>query len=640
MDIRILGWKADGLRGALEDFEIDLSDTLKPNILIQMPTGTGKTTTMSLLRKAFSGASFSADEIRSYRAESDPASGRFALSLALEQDMAKVVIDFDFEGEKASFTTVLTPGGNRRGHALPRPYSRLLTPALARLFIFDGELATELRNQDLTRADEAVEALYRLSVLSTLRTYADEALDLKRKLNVHGTAQKPTGVTRRTTERDEAAARLAELKREREEAVDEKAKVDAELDTLLAEIERLAQHSSKLDEAFEKAKEAVNDAGSTLDERHAHICSHFVRPQNLHPKIAERLSACYDQIEAAKLPGPSSTEWFEWLTRQKYCVCGTPISEHERDAIRAHKEQYLGGQQHGLINEIKYALKVGASAITIDDRIIEDLDRATADYRSARQQRTEAENRRVREAGGDIEALRDRQKSLERDSDKLRGQINRLESSDATTWKDSIPACKAELDRRDAALNEAEGTYELFRKVEAVKRLLDEVEIGTIARVREAIQTRTNEKLRDVIHAERLSLEAIDNALTLTGMSRQRDDVSVGQSLAIAYAFLTSLFQHASYRLPFVVDSPAGPIDVATRQSVSKLLPEMFPQLIMFVQSGERVGFVEAFYERNDVQYLTCWREDGRIRREAGMNIFQVFHTDEDANAMSEGGAQ
>ena len=57
----------------------------------------------------------------------------------------------------------------------------------------------------------------------------------------------------------------------------------------------------------------------------------------------------------------------------------------------------------------------------------------------------------------------------------------------------------------------------------------------------------------------------------------------------------------------------------------------MFPQLIMFVQSGEREGFVEAFYERNDVQYLTCWREPSGIRTECGREAFEAFHSDDDA---------
>ena len=55
--MRILGWKAHGLR--CPDHEIDCTDTdnnVHSVTLIQMPNGTGKTTTLALLRAALSGA--------------------------------------------------------------------------------------------------------------------------------------------------------------------------------------------------------------------------------------------------------------------------------------------------------------------------------------------------------------------------------------------------------------------------------------------------------------------------------------------------------------------------------------------------------------------------------------------------------
>ena len=630
MDIRILGWEASGLRGALEEFRIDLSDLSKPNVLIQMPTGTGKTTTMTLFRKALSGDEFSRVEVDNLRAESLPNTGRFSLDLALDDYRVKVVIDFDFEEGTASYTTIRIPGGNRRGFDLPEPYDRLLTSSLSRLFVFDGELAAELRDRSLTRADEAIEALYRLSELDSLKSYADEVLRLKQKRNVHVKGKKRNVVTQRRTERDEASRRLGELMGMRAEIVGNREKLDGQLKSVLEEIRRLAEYTDKLESEFNKAKESVRRCEADLDETFPHVYGQFVRPQNLHTRIADRLSDCYSQIDAAKLPGPSSSEWFEWLAHQQKCVCGRAILEHEREVISSHKERYLGGEQHGLINSIKYALKAGAAAQAIDRQLIDELDQAAARYTDAVQKLEEIEDRRVREAGGDIDGLRKHQHELEGKIAKLNEQIEKLDSSETPGgWQESIPLCVRELERREKALNEAEGTYELFQKVEKLKDLLEQVRQGTIARVRVAIQKRTNQKLVDVIHAERLSIDAIDNALMLTGVSRRREDVSVGQSLAIAYAFLTSLFEHASYRLPFVVDSPAGPIDIETRKSVSRLLPRMFPQLIMFVQSGERVGFVEAFYERENVQYLTCWREGGIIRKELGQEAFDAFHLGE-----------
>lgn len=631
MEIRILGWEGRGLRGALEDFSIDLAQGGHSHVLIQMPTGTGKTTTMQLLRMALTGQPFTEQSVASLQAESGPRAGEFALRIRVDDDSEfKIVINFDFVAGTAEYTTIRVPGGNRPGHDLPRPYDRLITPDLTRLFIFDGELADELRDQHLTRADEAIEALYRLSVLTTLKHRADEALERKRQGSEHTKAQSEAWIGRLRTEEQKARDELAKLEAKREKAIGDRARCEGEMEEIRAEIDRLAEQNKSRAEELAKATENVSESARRLDTIHAEIASKFVRPQQLHPLVPERLYACYDRIEAAKLPGPSSAEWFDWLAKQERCVCGTVMDETHREAIAEHKALYLGSEQHGLINEIKHALKQSSSATPIGSNEQSDLDEASAEHREARNRLREIKEESAREAGGDIDALRSKYGECELRHGELSREIDGLDAKDALHWHDSIPMCEQELDRRSAALNEAEGTRDLFLKVGAFKSLIDTIREQTITEVRMAIQKRTNSKIVDVVQAERLSVEAIDSALTLTGLARRRDDVSVGQSLGIAYAFLTSLFEHASYRLPFVVDSPAGPIDVRTRQSVALLLPKMFPQLIMFVQSGEREGFVEAFYEREDVRYVTCWREDETIRFEDGKAFFAAFHNDKE----------
>jgi hypothetical protein len=66
------------------------------------------------------------------------------------------------------------------------------------------------------------------------------------------------------------------------------------------------------------------------------------------------------------------------------------------------------------------------------------------------------------------------------------------------------------------------------------------------------------------------------------------------------------MFENSSHVLPFVVDSPAGALDLDVRREVSSILPSLFKQLIVFITSGERDGFTEHFYEMsNDVQFIT-----------------------------------
>ena len=60
----------------------------------------------------------------------------------------------------------------------------------------------------------------------------------------------------------------------------------------------------------------------------------------------------------------------------------------------------------------------------------------------------------------------------------------------------------------------------------------------------------------------------------------------------MGYAFLATLFNRTEHQLPFVVDSPANPIDLRVRARVAELIPRLSNQFIAFTISSERQGFL------------------------------------------------
>ena len=86
---------------------------------------------------------------------------------------------------------------------------------------------------------------------------------------------------------------------------------------------------------------------------------------------------------------------------------------------------------------------------------------------------------------------------------------------------------------------------------------------------------------------------------------------SAGETLAIAYAFLATLFHRADHQLPFVVDSPAGPIDLAVRPKIGELIPKLSGQFIAFTISSERDKFVEPLKRssNSEIQFVTLFRK-------------------------------
>ncbi|MDZ7731416.1 MAG: hypothetical protein U5K37_11680 [Natrialbaceae archaeon] len=91
----------------------------------------------------------------------------------------------------------------------------------------------------------------------------------------------------------------------------------------------------------------------------------------------------------------------------------------------------------------------------------------------------------------------------------------------------------------------------------------------------------TNEKLERILGLSKVQVEDIDNSIKI----EDRDDISEGQALSIAYAYLSTLFEDSPLDVPFVIDSPAVSIDYEKRAEVAPIISDLFEQLIIFVIS-------------------------------------------------------
>jgi DNA sulfur modification protein DndD len=100
MRIELAGWSSEGLR--CPDIEIKLmtDDKIAPVSLIQMPNGTGKTTTLTMIRAAMSGEAqgWSAGKIKSLRRPGESHSeGTFTLyrhNISKHLYLARVILHF------------------------------------------------------------------------------------------------------------------------------------------------------------------------------------------------------------------------------------------------------------------------------------------------------------------------------------------------------------------------------------------------------------------------------------------------------------------------------------------------------------------------------------------------------------------
>ncbi|SFK23123.1 AAA family ATPase [Celeribacter neptunius] len=641
MKVRITGWRAKNLRGYLRDIEIDLSSQPKRWTLLQMPNGTGKTTTMRLFRDALTGATLSSAEVNSLKADDTVEHGMFELSLMIDDEPWRVEMSFDFRTGRCEYSTTsvgIRSGGNKPGR-LPTVLRDTLQKGITELFVFDGELAAEIIELGAKRADNSIRALYKLDSFGELERDIDAQVK-KRRNNAASISAATTknSIDRFTRELEEAETTLAHLQRDERKLQSGRIEAEKAIAELESKIGELSSQQEKYSDELAEINQQILQDKSAISELTAHSTELFRSPPLFHDTVRERLDSLGGTMQKLKLPRTMSEEFFLQLAddANHSCICGRELGPVERETIRKNAKEFLGHDQIAVVNQMKLALRdSGQSGETLGN--------ALEQLRTARDRLQMAEQRKLRiedeleEAGlTEIGEFKDekskisfRLESLLEALDKLAG--DHFDFSDIA-WKSNIPACKREVKARQRKRDTAAGTYEFIQKTEALKALVKSVESNAITRLRRRIKSSTNKNLEDILANEQLRVASIDGSLRLTTDDLElKTSVSEGQKLAVSYAFLTALLAEAPHRFPFIVDSPAVSLDVEIRRTVGELIPPLFEQMIIFVISSEREGFAETFFSRGDenVEFITISIDPvtGRPAQKKGQKDFRSFHT-------------
>ena len=265
--MRILGWKAEGLR--CPDHEIscaDSDDNPYPVSLIQMPNGTGKTTTLNLLRAALSGSGdwgLVPNAISEYRKRnSDRSDGVFEVRLLLNSKRATITMEFDFENGRVSYKT--THGSGRSNGFYPPPdFRRFMNENFVRFYVFDGELAQQLLDRENTDAEAVVEHLFQMNTFNDMEQKVCDYWDNKAQ---DAGATEERGLSRRKNRLHALKERLKQLENEQERLKEERVRLGDQLrrkkDAYKQEIEKEKKRSLALRDAenkFERLKGKVRE---------------------------------------------------------------------------------------------------------------------------------------------------------------------------------------------------------------------------------------------------------------------------------------------------------------------------------------------------------------------------------------------
>jgi hypothetical protein len=632
----MLGWSTKGLR--CPDYTISFEDSngaLYPVNLIQMPNGTGKTTTLNLLRATLSGAAdiekWGPGKIRSYQKKNSPQTdGEFQVSIASNGKRVTLTLLFDFDEGTIKYTTTIGQGKDIGFHP-PRECRDFFSPDFINFFVFNGELAQQLLDPHYANAERAIVFLFRLKHLNSIKKVV---ADYWENIIDNGKAFDIRALTRRKNKVYTLAARIAELTKERAKIQASYNKINAETEILRNKFDVKIREMDYYGKEYEEQEILHNISIKEVDLLTQQLLKSIRSPHILSAAFAENILTLKNNLDKVKLPESTAKEFFEELANEEDCICGRPLDEEHRKSIRDRASNYLGSEEMALLNSIKSEIadQIGQNPKEHETKFKESLKKYKQAIQVRGKAKTDLDAVEERLTGGNtvLQEAKERISNLEEQLLKLTEDLRKYTDKDETKNDDKtygIEVLEQRLkDARDK-LAEITDTVEIKDKTVIINSIINKAQRLSHKIIADNIKNEANDRIKNLLPNNDIRISEIDNALHLEG----QDAGSEGETLSVAYAFMSTLFNSADRQLPFIVDSPANAIDLKVREQVAKLIPKLTNQFIAFTISSERDGFVFPLEKacQGAIQYITLFRKGDQELEEQAKDFNNTIYTND-----------
>lgn len=608
-------------------FQNDTGGVIKNNF-VMMANGTGKTTTMTLIKGLLDGSAknWPVDYVKSFAPTTTTGDkGEFSITVKFDEKQYKYFLSLDYVNGIAKIETQAPPKGRETGLLLPTAIKGIFTPEFVSRFVFDGEQAKKSMDRTSNEADETIRYLYRLDEL-------DEILAMN--MNILTEIQNAEGGSTGTR------GSLSNLRSRQKKVRDHIASLEKKQKQLNGDIARFSQEKiekekqrQELDKNYEALNKEKNEViaeqeknRGNVDVKITEIVSLVKTPYLVSEGLCNRMYEFGDAMKKLKLPKSSSKDFFTELAYAEKCVCDRCIGEKERDAILKNAERYLGSDHQAVLNNIKSVL-MGS---TYDERLVaafEELGKLQEQKTRLNARFADVEDKLIKAGGPQVEQLQSEIEVLIGQISSAQTQLEIIESKDeddeTLTEENNLHKARRADAEYEAKIASTTKTNAALRKKNVVQDLVNEIKTQATAALKEEIIKKANDKISRVIKDDYIEIESIDGYIKL----KDREGASDGQTLSIGYCFLGTLFEEAELEFPFVIDSPTGKMDFDKRQAVANIIPGVFNQMIAFVQSAEVKCFADRFYKNTDTQYLTivASKDTGEIAIHKGIAFFDSY---------------
>lgn len=629
------------------------------NLFIQMPNGTGKTTTLHLLRSVCIGklwTSAEKDEVdledmahlkRILGDEEDAVSsitGIFKTRMRINGEVYGFEIRLDHESEEDEWWTE-TPGGRRKGWHPPIEFSRIFkdNPRLIELFVFDGETSRKVRKKaDQHLLEKAIRQFGGLSLVYDLVGQPDSS-------NRYSGGRYQTVLDQLTDnlgkDTGSGGAKVKNWKNCLSKAIEIEAELEGKLvsnKSLLKDAQdKLIEVEGDLRQIEEESGTAFTDLGQIgqeiqdlddhLDEATSTMLLEFLNPSRIFIDEWSEMAIFHKDHKDRKLPADVGKAWLVSLADEAdECVCGEKLTQNMRKHIRDNLDSHLDREKMVAVSGMQSAFATSPTA----DR--EPLSAAKALVMDFNTKRGEAQTKKetmyneklLKEQKNKRDILIDSKISLMREIEIAQDTIRVLTETNLV-WLRSIGM--------DAGLNSnlepttQVGNISLIENLVILEKVKQHLQFelnksqGNIHLYEGLAQTReiigsslsklsTEMRLQISNHAtkvwqtmpaaaaegSRLRISIEPDGLAIYRGANTVGGVSGAQIVSACYSITKSIGDLGEVKFPLICDTPFAGFDTGMYAPWYHNITSSFSQIIALVNTNEKKTLLDSVWNKSD----------------------------------------
>ena len=522
-----------------------------------------------------------------------------------------------------------------------RIINRIAPKIISRFFLFDGELLKEYEDLVEQRGRgstyqliQAIEDVLGLPALKIASSFLAKALSLAEQ-NVSRKAQA-------NTQTKNLSIKLNQLISQRDENIEQRNKIEAELEALEQEKSKLEKEVNKEREMdklrgkMEQNKESRGRAVKEIDELQAKLqtLSALAWRDGIHLALEQRQETLEQELGDLSSQHDSYVIDEHYLKTLKHIAdaghcdaCGQDVDASHQKSIQSKIKDMLRSQadrkaQHEALREkdfqVKQVKSLARRVQPVFERYEATRERLLGLINDLSELADEHDRMEAESKNEDLEAVRRRREKLEavtREIGSFSSSLKGLEEKIAGLDRESshlIEQISGNQESKD--VEEAKSVKE---KLEKLKKVFDEGRGELREEMRRHIEDYASRSYKAMIHeSDHAAVQITPNNYELSIVDSKGNPVvepSAGATQVLALALIVALGKAGRPIGPIVMDTPFGRLDEEHRGRVLRYLPRQASQLVLLYHSGElQPSTINTVRSRVGCSYTIRKHQEGR----------------------------